>query len=810
MGIILFVFLVSGFCGLHELHIYTPDSGRYLFWANSLARGEGYRDTSTPEPTRYVVHSPLYALFLAPSQWLFPNSTEAAKATTLLFGAFAIVLLFLFFREVFEERIALLGTLFFVFYPETLNYSTQVLTEIPFVCATLSLFLLIKKYVVAEKPSFLLTVALVINIAVVLLLREVGVVLAFSVVLYFYVLKRKKEAFIFLLILATVYGGWMVRNELIVAPQENPITQNSRIFTMHMYTEATAPMTEEYLTRLKTNAGIYWNIFSRLLFIAGFYFPLRREIFVSSFPIQWIDANVSVLQGVGFVASLLLLGVGIYAAVKDRYRLNFLFTSYTVFNLSVLLIYPITDIRFLYPLFPIFLFYMVYGLRALLKNSVRLWKHLPKAALVFFALLSVPNILWSAIYQLENVSYARDPLAHGYLFECGQEYFSRALKPVGEWLCARTSPDEVVVTKWNELALFLQGRKVALTNPRTTIGDFENLVRDYQCRYLVCALQPDSSNEYQPVFAQSRRYAFIPVYQQGSVEIREIVPKRMLRQKENEIPATSNYEREYREAYATIETDPLKSFNAFFLMGLKYRNIDCMYNMAVAYEFLDSLDWAERYFKKFLYLQQGGAFLRNVNVHLTVLSHLRNAASDTVKMMRASYYHAAAMGLWYLGYQQRALYLLKKAIAEDSTFFPACITTAIFALHVGDTATSRRYLAVARKYEPYNTLSKNLSRIHAYFDTLKHTSKAHRRIALRRSIAEAYHTMGFYNVALDELFDILIDAPDDAPTLELLAQYLEEKKCIYSARKMYAKLKAMYPENSFYQMKYALHTKVIE
>ena len=59
--VVLVLFLIAGFASLNDALLYTPDSARYLIWAASIADGDGYSDVTSPEPTRYVIHAPLYS-----------------------------------------------------------------------------------------------------------------------------------------------------------------------------------------------------------------------------------------------------------------------------------------------------------------------------------------------------------------------------------------------------------------------------------------------------------------------------------------------------------------------------------------------------------------------------------------------------------------------------------------------------------------------------------------------------------------------------------------------------------------------------
>jgi len=63
-------FLVTAFYSLNTLFVYTPDSARYVAWANSLAQFNGFTDATEPEAVRYCIHSPLL-LVVACSHCIF-------------------------------------------------------------------------------------------------------------------------------------------------------------------------------------------------------------------------------------------------------------------------------------------------------------------------------------------------------------------------------------------------------------------------------------------------------------------------------------------------------------------------------------------------------------------------------------------------------------------------------------------------------------------------------------------------------------------------------------------------------------------
>ncbi len=74
------LFFLLGICSLSNMIIYTPDSARYLVWANSLAHGEGLQDLSAPEPICYVVHAPMYPIFTCSGSFFLSTKCVCGKS----------------------------------------------------------------------------------------------------------------------------------------------------------------------------------------------------------------------------------------------------------------------------------------------------------------------------------------------------------------------------------------------------------------------------------------------------------------------------------------------------------------------------------------------------------------------------------------------------------------------------------------------------------------------------------------------------------------------------------------------------------
>jgi 4-amino-4-deoxy-L-arabinose transferase-like glycosyltransferase len=172
---------------------------RYLVWAESLSQGKGFIDETVPEPTRYVLHAPLYSVLLAPSQLFVNLSVVSAKVLTLLLAAVALFLFYVWLRKELGEVFAKVGLILITINPITLAYSTEILSELPFVLILMSMFLTLLNLSAEtnDKKNFWILIFL---LSLAGLLRETGVAVVLSIAFYLLLKKQYKKSLISFLV----------------------------------------------------------------------------------------------------------------------------------------------------------------------------------------------------------------------------------------------------------------------------------------------------------------------------------------------------------------------------------------------------------------------------------------------------------------------------------------------------------------------------------------------------------------------------------------------------------------------------------
>jgi len=160
--IICCMFLAAGYEMLNDYLLYNPDSARYIAWANSLAQGRGFLDQTTPEPSRYVIHAPLYSVSLAPVAFFFQANESAHKAATIVLGCALIALMYGIVHKESGKIPAIIAALFLAVHPLMIIISSQVLSDVLFGVLLLISFWLLERILSSNasdsKADYLLAV----------------------------------------------------------------------------------------------------------------------------------------------------------------------------------------------------------------------------------------------------------------------------------------------------------------------------------------------------------------------------------------------------------------------------------------------------------------------------------------------------------------------------------------------------------------------------------------------------------------------------------------------------------------------------
>jgi 4-amino-4-deoxy-L-arabinose transferase-like glycosyltransferase len=805
-------FVVIGALSLNDTTLYTPDSPRYLIWAKSLSAFEGYKDFSNPDPSRYVVHAPLYPLILAPLAWFFGNILLPAKVLTMLFGVALIVLFFVWTARRTNIRAGLLGAFFLAINPLTILFSNHVLSDIPFTVFIVLFFMLAEQ--MSDRPDeekwiWFFVVALTMGI----FLREVGLTLLLGAIAYLLVTRQHRRLLLVFTVPVLFYMIWYFRNEIYVAGIENPPMRNMKIFLGHSFTVDDQSLYQEFMARLRINIAVYAILGKGLILFPQHLVRLFTVVIATDPMMGAMNRILNYLQYPLILLQYGLFGWGIYTKWREM-KTTQLVILFSLFYLMMVLLYPVNDLRFLVPLMVVILYYAViggYGLAKRFSGSNQRNRLLAVLLVVTCALLAVPNGVWIYNYVANNREYLKeinDPVKP-YITEVRTpEIFIRPAGLVGKWIADHSSPSTTVLARWKELAFWMEGRKMIDTDPLISMTLFEGILRDYNIGYIVALVTDPGIREFEFQMLQTKKFAFHSVYRAGSLEViqvdhlyRRYQLVRTPDQVSMALPSDSTL---FREASARglfqhgvraledgREDEALNSFTV--LVELTHGSGYMALFRGIALEFGGKYKEALWLFNQFRYQPQAGPFIKHAWYHQMLVTELESALTEPSGYQRAMVYHKVSANYWDLGFRQRAIGTLDLCVRADSSFSPAFIFGMYYCLQVGDTVKARQYFARTQKADPNHMMIKSVRAIFAQMDSIKWSKTSAERLGHELTLAKGYTSIGLRELSIDQALAILEQDPNNVGALEMLVQMYDVKERRWPAVQVLQRLVALKP-----------------
>ncbi len=807
--------VVCGIC-LNNIVIYTPDSARYVAWAKSLSDFEGYKDETGLEPSRYVIHAPLYPLLLAPVARFFPYSVIAMKATTILFGVFALFAFSAWLNTRVPAYVAGFASAVFVLNPLVILYSTQVLSDVAFAACLICFFVFLEKDAGhANKRAF---VGVLITATAAVFLREVGLTVMMTAAAFYATKKEYQKALLSCFVPVVWYLLWVVRNEIVVAGFEMPVMRNSQIFMTHLFTPQDASMTREFAERFLSNVKVYSNLVGQLVFMPEYTSRSYGAVSTSDFLVQsaWAYVDYARIPLIGLTLGLSVLGILRQWKSSLAGRITLLFLGF--YSMPILL-YPINDIRFLVPLIPIMLFHGVHGFRELQHFLQRRMKSGVVTVLMSVLCMACifPNVAWLSNYVFNNRLYAQVMSGRESPERIKQlpDHFKRPIDMVGQWIARNSDSSTVVGSVWKELFFWLEGRKIVEMSPQIILDGFDHLIRDYNVGFLVSAVGISGLREYELQMASSFRFDFETVYRVGNLEVNKVsrksfaknpppVPQNASYERLNDILREKEIQSNLRFGLQRLEVNSIQAESVFTEIWKTRTSFGTIvFYTAVAKEFNDSLDQASELFGRFRSIPQAGSLLTQAWYHQEIITRLRSAQQETDPVRRAEKFYILGVNYWELAFRKRAVDMLQRSLEADSSFFPALVFGSLYAFQNGDTVLARRYHRMASSVDPSNELTKAFSVVFKHLDSLQGKMGDSKRLRHRIAIAREYIRMGIREMAIDELLQVVRENPKTPEALEVLVEAYVVKRRFGPALVYTRELLAVDPSNEYGKQKLA-------
>ncbi|HTK81249.1 MAG TPA: glycosyltransferase family 39 protein [Bacteroidota bacterium] len=798
------LFFVSGLLRLNDLSLYTPDSSRYVIWGTALAEGKGYVDATQPEPDRYVVHAPLYPLILAPVEFFYPLSVEAAKTWTLLLGVLALILLYRLTSSLISKTAALVAVLLLGFNPLFLLYGSEALSEVPFVAAVLAACLLLEQ-TVKERPSRTAAAGLAILLPATALLREPGIALVLAAV-FFLVLNRKFAlAGAIVAMTALMIGGWYWRNQVHVGMSAGSAGSNLSISGRHFVTPPDASFASEMASRMWLQLKAYSSALSGMIFFPYFNRETPGLIVGSS---VLFDIFRALFVGVRYLVMILvpmLAAAGIFDDFKwsstSKFRLMF-----TAGYIAVILLYPVHDVRFFFPLLPLVIYYMLRGARHI-ANWISVLPRLRRPSLLIACALIVmiPNLESDRLLIQSNSEYREGPIPMYRKLSVLKEHPAIYTYPwsiIGRWVADSLPQHEVIASPAKELAVVIGDRKMLELDPGVSTPAFEEALRNEHVGYLLAPVRWGNLRSYEFQMRESRRLQFDVVCNIAGLRLMRVhsryaapsagdtsltgladsvTPAGLLRIGRNLI----------QEQSYTLAIQVLEHAAEMFP-----RRPEITLNLLTAYALSgDSANAAAR-FAELLALPQAGSSLFAANAQMQLLRDVSAARRMEEGPTRELTFSRAAGGYWSLGYPRAASTLASELTRCKSRYFLGLLWGYHYAYLLGDSILQNEYLRQLQGLDPSNPVLIAFGRLRSLDDSLRCTSSARERSRLHLRKAWLFKEIELNEDALDEAERSIHDDPSNGSAFMFQGELYERRNQLRSALSMYKSAASAGGENS--------------
>ena len=413
----------------------TGDNAQFINLGRSLADGYGLSETIEGEPIPHTKYPFGFPLLLAITHILFPGNLIALKSLVLLLYAISIPLTYLLIRRFASPPMALGVSALCLASPLLLDYSHQVMSEIPFLLFSLIALLLLHRAQQSDTLSALAPAIIAITAAY--YIRSAGIILIGTGIIFFALHKKWKEAGLIAIgsfLLALPYqirnaslGGNDYINQLLSI---NPYRPEEGMLTFTALIE-----------RILANLELYSQLVIPYILLP---FSIDTDSFV----------------GVGLFFSALILYALIVGLIK-RHLLIVYLTCY----LGLYILWPQvwSDTRFLVPAIPILFYAILTNMDELLQLLARaLKKTASRAGTVLFFLFLLGSNIYETNYLAERI---------GQLPPNWNTYFAAA-----EWIKDNTDPDVKIACRKPYLMNAIANRKAtgyAWKTPDEVIAEFE-------------------------------------------------------------------------------------------------------------------------------------------------------------------------------------------------------------------------------------------------------------------------------------------------------------------------------------------------
>jgi len=481
--------MVAGVCGIYH------DDAVYVSTAKALAEGQGYRLINLPGAPLQTKYPILYPAILAiiwklwPS---FPNNLVAMQALSWLAGGAVPGLAYLYLVRFgyFTRGVALGAGLLCATSINYLYFSTLTLSEMPFALLLLAALWALEEQVRAPQSSKVRQLLLGFLLALPFMCRTIGASLP---LVGLFVLYRQRRPV-----------RWVAAAALTLMFSWFSWTLASKIY-----------FPDDYITGWYTDYLSWWYKngvpFYMLILFNNILYSM---IFSSSLGLPGLEKPLSSLESLSIPVLYCIMGILIWVIIVKNAKKYQILPLYLISYLVIVILWPWPPFRFLVPVLPFLLAYLISGVLAI-KDRLNFIPSYPSALTAVMGILLAAN-LTLVFLQGQTNHETRYPT----LIRRNPPIFWSSYESVFNWVNAHTSPDDLIASGFDTMIYLYTGRRGFrpfvgrpdlmfyrgdASQSLGTPEDFLQVMKVYQPRYLIYTPIPGFGEE-KPFAALLRKF----------------------------------------------------------------------------------------------------------------------------------------------------------------------------------------------------------------------------------------------------------------------------------------------------------------
>lgn len=470
--------MVGGVCGIYH------DDAVYVSTAKALAEGQGYRLINLPGAPLQTKYPILYPAILAiiwklwPS---FPNNLVAMQALSLLAGGAVAGLAYLYLVRFgyFTRGVALGAGLLCATSINYLYFSTLTLSEMPFALLLLAALWALEEQVRAPKRSKIRQFFLGILLALPCMCRTIGVTL---VPVGLFVLYRQRRP------VRWVAGG-----------------ASAIILSWFFWTLASKIyFPDDHITGYYTDYFSWWYENGFSVVVRTIFYNLFYSMIVSScLGLSGLEKALSSLSSIVMIVLYYMLGILTWIIIGNNAKKYRILPLYLISYLSIVILWPWPPFRFIVPILPFLLAYLIYGV-SVTKQWLTFIPGYRSVLLVMMGVLLAANL--ALVFQRgQSHLETRYPS-----IICPNPPVSwSSCEAVFDWVRLHTSPKDIIASGLDTMIYLYTGRRgfrpfvgrpalMFYGDASQSLGTPEDLLqvmKVYQPRYLIHTPMPGFGEE---------------------------------------------------------------------------------------------------------------------------------------------------------------------------------------------------------------------------------------------------------------------------------------------------------------------------